>query len=84
MPSPQMSWVEEAKETTQSRAMLTLKKPAAGMLMATAVSSTAISASMVSTKNFFVRYMSRNAAQTGFSDQAIPMLPSATVIWLFS
>ena len=39
-----------------------------------------INSSLASTKNFFVRYMSRNAAQNGFSDQATPMLPTATVI----
>ena len=39
-----------------------------------------MSSSIASTKNFFVRYMSRNAAQKGLSDQAMPMLPVARVI----
>ena len=40
-----------------------------------------MSTSMARTKNFFVLYMSRNAAQNGFSDHAMPMLAVATVIW---
>ena len=32
------------------------------------------------TQNFFVRAMSRNGAQRGFSDQAMPMLAVPTVI----
>ena len=44
--------------------------------------SPAISSSIVRTKNFLVRYISRKAAQNGFSDQAMPMLPVASVIWV--
>ena len=36
--------------------------------------------SVASTQNFFVRSMSRNAAQNGLSDHAIPMLAVPTVI----
>ena len=35
---------------------------------------------MLSTQNFLVRYMSRNDAQSGFSDQAMPTLPVASAI----
>ena len=38
------------------------------------------SISIERTKNFFVRYISRKAAQSGFNDQAMPILPTATVI----
>src|SRR6478735_1126935 len=41
----------------------------------------AIRISIARTKNFFVRYMSRKAAHSGFSDQAMPMLAVASVIW---
>ena len=40
----------------------------------------AIRPSIASTKNFLVRYMSRNAAQNGLSDHAMPTLAVATVI----
>src|ERR1039458_6601856 len=81
MPSAQISWVEEAKAATQKSAMLTWKNPGTGSVIEIAAKISAKISSMVSTKNFFVRYMSRNAAQRGFSDQAMPMLPRATVIW---
>ena len=82
MPSPQMSWLEEANAAIQRIAMLIWKNPAAGRLIATPRRSSEISSSIDRTKNFFVRYMSRKAAQSGFSDHAMPMLPTATVIWL--
>src|SRR5476649_1236526 len=44
--------------------------------------SAAMTISIERTKNFFVRYMSRKAAQRGLSDHAIPMLAVASVIWL--
>ena len=39
-----------------------------------------MSSSIARTKNFLVRNMSRNAAQNGLSDQAMPMLPVTRVI----
>src|SRR6185369_15339269 len=36
--------------------------------------------SVARTKNFLVRNMSRNAAQNGFSDHAMPMLPVTSAI----
>src|ERR1051325_10735970 len=45
-----------------------------------ATSSPAMRSSVSSTKNFFVRVMSRNAAQNGLSDQAMPMLPVTSAI----
>ena len=80
MPSAQMSCVDEAKAAIQSTAMLIWKKPGSGSDNATAANNPASRSSIESTKNFFVRYMSRNAAQSGLSDHATAMLPNATVI----
>ena len=76
-----MSCVEDANAATQNIAMLIWKKLGSGSVMAIAAKSPARRTSIDSTKNFFVRYMSRNAAQNGLSDHAIPMLPRAIVIW---
>src|SRR6185369_1815368 len=80
MPSVQMSCVAEKNAITHKRAITVRKEPGSGSANAIATNRTDIANSVVSTKNFFVRYMSRNAAQSGFSDHAIPMLAVARVI----
>ena len=77
MPSTQMSCVDEAKAITQSRPMMTVKKFGRRSAMAIIASSAHMMNSIDSTQNFFVRYMSRNSAQSGLSDQAMP-IPAVT------
>jgi hypothetical protein len=80
MPSVQMSCVAERKASVHKRTITVRKESASGNASAMAAKRADMANSVVSTKNFFVRYMSRNAAQSGFSDHTIPTLAVASVI----
>ena len=64
-----MSWVAEAKATSQNTANVAWKKPAVGMVKAISASPMAIAACIVTTHHRLVRMMSTNGLQKGFITQ---------------
>src|SRR5215471_17384005 len=77
-----MSWVADENATTHRTIAMILKYPGSCREKPMSANNPAIRSSISSTKNFLVRNISRNGAQIGFSDQAIPMLPVTSAVSL--